>query len=339
MPLVARSDRKVFGEFYTPDWLAELVVETVLDGEWRRNAVSQALRTDPRHTRGIGALDPACGSGTFLYHAARRLLDTEPLSGSGVTDIQKAAAVARLVNGIDIHPVAAEIARATLMRALPSAPPDGTAGLHVYQGDTLMISATAAASTMFSEVQRTVRRWWRWTRRGGCCRCRRASCRIPASARRWMVSSTPPLSLTSSCRRTSSMRRTDSDKDMLTEAFRMLSDIIANDGNSVWAWYIRNVTAPLRLADRKIDRLVANPPWVKMAEIQTKDRKGALEDRAKTTGLWVGRNQAPHFDIAQLFPRAVQGSLCEGQPGFPGRLGGQEIGAQRRKLGEIPPVA
>lgn len=38
------KDRKVFGEFYTPDWLAEMVVETVLDDDWCRYAADQALQ-------------------------------------------------------------------------------------------------------------------------------------------------------------------------------------------------------------------------------------------------------------------------------------------------------
>ena len=31
---VEKTDRKDFGEYYTPDWLAELMVEEILDGEW-----------------------------------------------------------------------------------------------------------------------------------------------------------------------------------------------------------------------------------------------------------------------------------------------------------------
>ena len=54
-----------------------------------------------------------------------------------------------------------------------------------------------------------------------------------------------------------------------------------------------------------MDRIVANPPWVKLANIQVLDRKREIESAAgkdqKGDTLWVGGKQAPHFDIAQLF--------------------------------------
>ena len=53
--VITPETRKRLGEYYTPDWLAQLVVEEAIDA--------------PLNTR---ALDPACGSGTFLFHAVRR---------------------------------------------------------------------------------------------------------------------------------------------------------------------------------------------------------------------------------------------------------------------------
>ena len=84
-------------------------------------------------------MDPTCGSGTFLFHAARRIL-ASPAS-EGLPPAKQAAAVSMLVNGIDVHPVAAELARATLLRALPAPPPDGEASLRIYQGDALLARA------------------------------------------------------------------------------------------------------------------------------------------------------------------------------------------------------
>ena len=48
--LVHPEVRKLLGEFYTPDWLAEKMVIETLDA-------------DPLKS----VLDPACGSGTFLF--------------------------------------------------------------------------------------------------------------------------------------------------------------------------------------------------------------------------------------------------------------------------------
>lgn len=71
----------------------------------------------------------------------------------------------------------------------------------------------------------------------------------------------------------------------------------------MWAWYIQNITGPHRLARSKVDRIVANSPWVKMADIQAEKRKRDLQALAqrKDMDLWTGGKQAPHFDIGQLF--------------------------------------
>lgn len=77
--VIKREHRKAFGEYYTPDWLAQVVVAEVLDDEWCELAVSAALESGDAPLQGVGVLDPACGSGTFLYHAARRILNSDAL--------------------------------------------------------------------------------------------------------------------------------------------------------------------------------------------------------------------------------------------------------------------
>ena len=138
---VDEQDRKAFGEFYTPDWLANLLVREICDEEWCDTAVRKALTAYRRgvEVERVGVLDPTCGSGTFLYHAAKRILTCPRLKS--LSDSDKAAVVCSLVHGIDVHPVAAEIARATLLRALPTEPPQGKANLRIHEGDALMLRA------------------------------------------------------------------------------------------------------------------------------------------------------------------------------------------------------
>src|SRR5699024_7621266 len=55
---VIRADtRKHLGEYYTPDWLAEAIVTEPI--------------TEPL---GQKVLDPACGSGTFIFHTVRHII-------------------------------------------------------------------------------------------------------------------------------------------------------------------------------------------------------------------------------------------------------------------------
>ena len=57
MEFVSARDRKVFGEYYTPDWLAALIVGEALDETWRARAIEQAETSARTSTRldGVGA--------------------------------------------------------------------------------------------------------------------------------------------------------------------------------------------------------------------------------------------------------------------------------------------
>lgn len=133
-----KKTAKVFGEFYTPDWLAAFMVREALDDEWLEHATEAAFANE---VNGIGVLDPACGSGTFPYHAALRILEGQSIQG--LRPVEQANVVARLVNGMDIHPVAVEIARVNLERALPVEPAEGASAFRVFLGDSLRGDARA----------------------------------------------------------------------------------------------------------------------------------------------------------------------------------------------------
>lgn len=294
---VGERDRKAFGEYYTPDWLAALLVEHVLDDDWCENAIAAALMAKRNQTQleGIGVLDPACGSGTFLYHAAQRLLRSQALAD--LPSPRRADIVARLVNGIDVHPVAAEISRATLLRALPGEPSDGQAAIRIFEGDSLLVNADDEDS-LFRPENGEIRVT---TPRGRELLLPRSFIEQPdfsANLRRMVAAAASSGPLPPDIHNSVPIE----DRSALQTCHDKFIDIIAHEGNSVWTWYIANTTGPLRLTERKVDRIVANPPWVSMAEIQAPSRKRVLEHFAdQTLGLWTGGRNAPHFDIAQLF--------------------------------------
>lgn len=92
--LVEPETRHELGEFYTPDWLAELTLSEI---DFRP---------------GQSLLDPACGSGTFLFTAIR-LLAEQGLKGRQLVDV-----VLENIMGIDVHPLAVTIAKINYMLAL-----------------------------------------------------------------------------------------------------------------------------------------------------------------------------------------------------------------------------
>ncbi len=93
--LVDPEARHDLGEYYTPDWLAHRMVE-------------KALEENPQYS----VLDPACGSGTFLYMAIRHKRDTLGNSKEALEHILEN------VVGIDIHPLAVIISKTNYLLAL-----------------------------------------------------------------------------------------------------------------------------------------------------------------------------------------------------------------------------
>lgn len=295
---VDERDRKAFGEFYTPDWLAELIVRDVCDDGWCQTVIKKALIAHRTNTevKGIGFLDPTCGSGTFLYQAMQRLLSSPALRG--VTNQVKAKVVSSLVHGIDVHPVAAEISRATVLRALPEKPPHGDADLRIYEGDALLLHGDHEDS-LFRPVNGEIRVV---TPKGGEILLPRELVERPEfmdDLRRIINAAATRNDMPEDILAGES----ETTEESIRECYRKFKEIIQDEGNSVWSWYIRNITGPYLLSHRKVDRIAANPPWVKMANIQVETRKRALEAFADREGikLWSGGKQAPHFDIAQLF--------------------------------------
>ena len=97
--LVDPDERHDLGEYYTPDWLAGRIVAEAID-----EPLSQRV------------LDPACGSGTFLFHALRRLVAAG--HAAGWPDQRIIESCADKVRGLDVHPVAVTLARVTWLLAL-----------------------------------------------------------------------------------------------------------------------------------------------------------------------------------------------------------------------------
>ncbi|MGC8959942.1 MAG: Eco57I restriction-modification methylase domain-containing protein [Chloroflexia bacterium] len=93
--LVDPKTRHDLGEYYTPDWLAGRMVHRL-------------LQERPR----AALLDPACGSGTFLYQAVR---EKRRVLGDLAETLEH---VLDAVVGVDIHPLAVIVAKTNYLLAL-----------------------------------------------------------------------------------------------------------------------------------------------------------------------------------------------------------------------------
>lgn len=90
--LIDLDTRHALGEYYTPDWLCERIV--------------QEFPFKP----GDRILDPSCGSGSFLRAAIHRIKELNPDA--------RAEDINDQIYGFDIHPLSVQIAKTTLLVSL-----------------------------------------------------------------------------------------------------------------------------------------------------------------------------------------------------------------------------
>ncbi|MDJ0465271.1 DNA methyltransferase [Streptomyces sp. H27-C3] len=154
---VAGNSRKTTGSYYTPSSLIECLLDTTLDpviddalkrGEQRASAGG---RPDPAddivdELLGLTVCDPACGSGHFLVASARRIAkrvaavrerNPEPTVDAVRHALREV--VARCVYGVDLNPMAVELAKVSLwLEAMEPGKALGFLDAHVKHGNGLI---------------------------------------------------------------------------------------------------------------------------------------------------------------------------------------------------------
>lgn len=118
----AGNDRKTTGSYYTPRSLVEALLDSALDPVLDE-AVARGRKSGDvaAELLSIKVCDPACGSGAFLVAAARRIAKRVAAARAGDPEpppaqIREALrdVVAHCIHGVDINPLAAELAKISL---------------------------------------------------------------------------------------------------------------------------------------------------------------------------------------------------------------------------------
>lgn len=298
--LIDPAQRHDLGEYYTPDWLAARIV-------------AHAVR-EPLTER---VIDPACGSGTFLFHAVRRAIEAAEAAGRGPADA--IALATEKVAGIDVHPVAVIFARATYLLALAPTLRRGrpsTVSVPVYLGDALQWSAREFMGEHDLEIVvpaegergpglpdddpdkgRIVLRFpFDAAEDPGFfdealqTMLRFGEQDLPASAFRGWLDERGARAV-----------------ETLLRTYRDLKGLQKSGRNHIWGYVARNLSRPIWLASeaRKADVVVGNPPWVSYRSMsQAMQRR--FRDAATAAGLFVGGKSATANDLsAYFFARAA----------------------------------
>jgi hypothetical protein len=306
--VIDADTRRRLGEYYTPDWLAQRMVDEVFD--------------DPTHQR---LLDPSCGSGTFLFWAVRRALDA--YETAGISNREALDRVVDKVAGIDLHPVAVTLARVTYLLAIGRERMSGERGpltIPVFLGDSVRweqdptLLAQSGITIRTSDEMELIdqelhfpesvltdpRRFDRLV----AALADRAAAREPAKSMKHKPV-IPPITAILNAHKVA-----DADRLAVETVFEKLCRLHDAGRDHVWGYYIRNLARPLSFTrpDGRADVLVGNPPWLAYrnmpARIQT-----AYRALSEARGLWAGGKVATNQDLSDLFvARAVEQYLRPG---------------------------
>lgn len=296
--VISQEARQSLGEYYTPDWLADRVVADAL--------------TDPLNQT---ALDPSCGSGTFIFHAARAYLAAS--DAVGVPNGEAVAGLTRHVFGMDVHPVAVTFARVTYLlaigRARLSADDRGEISIPVFLGDSLQweqrrdliggvdtITISTAGDDLvegggvlfgedlvfprsilkdanhFDKIVRVM-----------------ADNALDVSGTLSRNVIEPPLK---------KLKVRGDDLKVLTETFDTMRKLHASGRNHIWGYYVRNLIRPIWLAEpaNSVDVLIGNPPWLRYSKM-TPNMQTRYKALAKDRKLLTGGLGASSRDLSTLF--------------------------------------
>lgn len=287
--LVDPQTRHDLGEYYTPDWLAELVLN------------------DISYRPGQSLLDPSCGSGSFLFSAIKRL------AAQGLTGWQLVEFVTENVMGMDVHPLAVTVARINALLALTEHLNAGrervkTVSLPVYMADALISPVgNRKADALVVSVSKDERFY------------------IPREAAARPNALTDVItSMDRFARQAVKPERAPepnvaSFAEVVMGAFggavtpeaanywrgnlKLLADLIHQDRNGIWSYILKNLSRPLVFAEKKFDVIAGNPPWLSYRYIKSKDYQAEVKSLYQYHGL-IEKDDVKQFsnmDLSTLF--------------------------------------
>ncbi len=295
--LIDPKDRHDLGEYYTPDWLCERIVAEMLP-----------------HNGFKSVLDPSCGSGSFLRAAISHFLHHNPEG----TPNDRLREILANVKGIDIHPVAVTIARATYVLALGKLVNAARRPVQIpiYLADSLFLPREVEKNLVeqLSGIEITF----------GPRRNERsfvlpdmmvnqpdnfddaivAATRIAEdrasgkketleSLDRYLHQAVPGLSL---------VLQRDEIVTALWNFTVGLSELIQQKQNSIWSFIIRNSYRPAMLR-HQFDIILGNPPWVAYRYVTDPEYQKEIKLRAVETYRIAPRSQSlfTQMELATVF--------------------------------------
>lgn len=290
--------RKALGEFFTPRWLAEAVLERALELHGHRDGELPRI------------LDPTCGSGSFLVARLSHGLAQMDAAGNG----QDAAALTALldsITGIDINPVATIMARVNLLLTLGDRAtllPEVT--LNVFQADAIVMPYAVSRPTLEQSGSRSIVPTAAGDFEVASCLLDRRRMAVLRANLEFAIQRGLPKEAFADLLQAGLTGLSGEDLATAISSgqalFDRLSKLKEEDRDDVWARVIEQAIAPMLLRD--VDLVVGNPPWISWKDLPTA-WKTRSEPLWRAFGLWQRRPRGggvPLSDLsALLLARAI----------------------------------
>jgi len=291
--LVPRDIRHNLGEYYTPDWLAELIINDV--GLSYENLENMG-KEDPLKPLEIRVLDPSCGSGTFLILYISRLI--RYANEHFLTDTL-AKYILENVVGYDLNPLAVLTARTNYLLAIADLIQHSRLGsieIPIYLADSIMIETKAEITEKYYILRTAVGEF-----------------KIPVNIAQntdllRKILDEMKMCLENGCTpkefefRISPYSLNPREMDSLKKLYSKLQELKLQGKDDVWIAIIRNAFAPI--LNGKFDYVIGNPPWVRWDNLPEQYRESSKELWKKYGLLGIeGKTGANKFkkDLSMLF--------------------------------------
>ncbi|MEM4732494.1 MAG: N-6 DNA methylase [Desulfurococcaceae archaeon] len=278
--LVPRDLRHKLGEYYTPDWLADLLLDEA--GLTSEN-FEEMGKEDLYKPLQIRVLDPACGSGTFLVRYIARLRDyaREHYLEDVLVDY-----LLKNVVGYDLNPLAVLAARTNYLLLIADLPKRGTVEIPIYLADSIMVEKRATLTENVYVLKTVVGEFHipvRIVDRG-------LLPKILSELSNALENRYSPQDFKNRIKYVDK-DLPDSELEVLKGLYSALLKLEEEGKNDVWISIIRNAFAPMLKG--KFDYVVGNPPWVNWENLPEEYREiskslwsqyGLMEVRGKGLG-------------------------------------------------------
>ncbi|MGK9369898.1 N-6 DNA methylase [Melioribacter sp. Ez-97] len=284
--LIDIDTRHALGEYYTPDWLCERIVNEF------------------EFTKKDKILDPACGSGSFLRAAIHRIKELYP--DISVEEINER------IYGIDIHPLSVQISKTTLLLALGKdiknarkpiylniilantlLAPEGVENLF---GNEFLLNIDRDKYSLTTQILEDVKMF------------DEALAICDDLAEQTMGKKNESEEVFEKIFRRHFVERignkSGANKQIIQSFYKIytgLKSVKEKGRDSIWKFIVQNLYKPYFLAG-KFDYIVGNPPWFTYSSIRNEEYQNILNSLAEKLHVKPQKvANFPHLEIAAIF--------------------------------------